>query len=281
MKDKENEIYDIFKRLISDYKAEIEPNMWQNIEKRLPKKQFSWLKFMTIICALIIAAAVATIVLTPAKKTKTFVSNVEKKTVAYKNNQPDYHNNQLEYSVNQPDCVNRRIEKNNEPTIEYFQVYDIGQIINDYSFKNLDKKDLTPPNQTPIPHSKDLIKSSIIKDTVNHINSVTQLKQDLPKIKIDSVLIREKLLFPSAFEPNSNDERINTFKPVYKDVKSFTMRIFARSGTLLYQTNDIHLGWDGMYKGSLMDKGVYVYIVEYVDLQGQKHTEKNPFYLSR
>lgn len=39
--------------------------------------------------------------------------------------------------------------------------------------------------------------------------------------------------------------------------------IFDRWGELIFQSDDISKGWDGTYKGNLVQQGVYVWKVNY------------------
>jgi PKD repeat protein len=78
--------------------------------------------------------------------------------------------------------------------------------------------------------------------------------------------------FPNAFIPNSDgpaggyystksDESAQIFHPVTSGVSEFQMRIFSKTGVLIFESNDINIGWDGYNKGKLCEPGVYVYKV--------------------
>lgn len=78
--------------------------------------------------------------------------------------------------------------------------------------------------------------------------------------------------FPNAFIPNtggpsdgrytrSSDERAHIFHPEYSGVTEFSLKIFSKAGILVFETNDINIGWDGYYKGRLSSPGVYVWKV--------------------
>nr|WP_321405543.1 PKD domain-containing protein [uncultured Carboxylicivirga sp.] len=75
------------------------------------------------------------------------------------------------------------------------------------------------------------------------------------------------VIFPDAFAPRPDGsttggigERDDTiFKPKYRDVDNFQMQIFNRWGQLIFETNDIEIGWDGRYKDKLAPQAVYVY----------------------
>lgn len=78
--------------------------------------------------------------------------------------------------------------------------------------------------------------------------------------------------FPNAFIPNPNgpsggyysprsDESAFVFHPLYSGVAEYQLRIFSRLGILIFESNDVNIGWDGYYKGALSEPGVYVWKV--------------------
>lgn len=84
--------------------------------------------------------------------------------------------------------------------------------------------------------------------------------------------LKDRIVFPNAFIPNSqgpsggyysskSDEAAQVFHPGYVDVSSYNLRIYSKVGILIFESNDIHIGWDGYYKGVLCDPGVYIWKV--------------------
>jgi gliding motility-associated-like protein len=77
------------------------------------------------------------------------------------------------------------------------------------------------------------------------------------------------VIIPNAFTPDPNggsdgnydpnDLSNNIFYPFLRFAKDLRMRVFNRWGELVFETNDIHHGWDGYYKGKLCQQDVYVY----------------------
>jgi PKD repeat protein len=78
--------------------------------------------------------------------------------------------------------------------------------------------------------------------------------------------------FPNAFIPNpdgpaggyyssKSDEAAQIFHPVTSGVSDFQLRIFSKKGILIFESNDIYIGWDGYLKGQLCDPGVYIWKV--------------------
>jgi len=90
--------------------------------------------------------------------------------------------------------------------------------------------------------------------------------------------------FPNAFIPNSNgpsggyysqksDEAADVFHPVYSGVSDYQLRIFTRLGILVFESNDINMGWDGYFKGQLCNQGVYVWKVRGSYINGEPFTK--------
>ncbi|MCD6366074.1 MAG: gliding motility-associated C-terminal domain-containing protein [Bacteroidales bacterium] len=66
---------------------------------------------------------------------------------------------------------------------------------------------------------------------------------------------------PNAFTPNGDGN--NDILYVYGGmIDHFYFAIFDRWGELIFETTDIHKGWDGTYKGKLLDPAVFVYHLE-------------------
>jgi gliding motility-associated-like protein len=86
-------------------------------------------------------------------------------------------------------------------------------------------------------------------------------------VRIDSIEItgneEEGLLFiPNAFTPNGNGNN-DVFLAYGQGITSFHMRIFNRWGELLFETSDMNNGWDGRYKGQIVQTDTYVYTIDY------------------
>jgi gliding motility-associated-like protein len=68
---------------------------------------------------------------------------------------------------------------------------------------------------------------------------------------------------PGAFTPNG-DGLNDVFKAKLACfASSFHFRIFDRWGKQVFESSDIHQGWDGTYKGRKVAQGAYVYIINY------------------
>lgn len=76
--------------------------------------------------------------------------------------------------------------------------------------------------------------------------------------------------FPNAFVPNEggptggyysarSDQQEEVFHPVYSGVTSYNLRVYSRRGILVFESDDILVGWDGYYKGQKVEPGVYIW----------------------
>jgi gliding motility-associated-like protein len=79
-----------------------------------------------------------------------------------------------------------------------------------------------------------------------------------------------KIRFPNAFTPNPSgpnggryvfgDKENYVFYPfVQEGIDEYKLQIYTRWGELIFESNDIKVGWDGYYKGKLAPQGVYIY----------------------
>ena len=88
----------------------------------------------------------------------------------------------------------------------------------------------------------------------------------------------ESLVFmPNAFTPKGAEN--NLFKPECRFVLqgSYLFRIFNRQATLLFQTDDPSSGWNGKFKGEFCHPGTYIYVLEFVNDQGEKIVKRGTF----
>jgi PKD repeat protein len=78
------------------------------------------------------------------------------------------------------------------------------------------------------------------------------------------------LRFPNAFSPNpngsiggyynANEPNNQIFYPKHAEKpSSYNLQIFNKVGELIFETNEIEIGWDGYYKEAHSAQGVYIY----------------------
>lgn len=91
------------------------------------------------------------------------------------------------------------------------------------------------------------------------------------------------VVFPNAFSPslsggnggayNLNNTDNNVFFPYTAGVSEYKLQIFNRWGELIFETNDIGVGWDGYYRGVICPQDVYIYKA-YIKLNNGKTFNK-------
>jgi gliding motility-associated-like protein len=68
--------------------------------------------------------------------------------------------------------------------------------------------------------------------------------------------------FPAAFTPDEDGVN-DLFKGYGNDVTEYQLIIFNRMGQIVFETNDISKGWDGLVDGIPSQIGIYGYTVRY------------------
>ncbi len=89
---------------------------------------------------------------------------------------------------------------------------------------------------------------------------------------------------PNAFRPESEIEENRTFMPIGLgvDENNFSLKIFDRWGQLVFESNSPHSAWDGTDKnGDKAPMGNYIWVSNYIDIQGYKHQQKGQVMLVR
>lgn len=94
-------------------------------------------------------------------------------------------------------------------------------------------------------------------------------------------VVQEPLMYvPNAFAPDGLNKRFGP-KGQFFNYSQFEMSIFNRWGELVYITRDINKGWDGTVDGDDAGIGSYVYVIRYVDGDGEEHRKKGTVTLIR
>lgn len=82
----------------------------------------------------------------------------------------------------------------------------------------------------------------------------------------DSVLVSEyctsTIYVPNTFTPNG-DGLNDVFIPVGKNIAAMQLLIFDRWGTLLFESNDPAMGWDGTYRNEVVKNDMYMWRLVY------------------
>lgn len=124
---------------------------------------------------------------------------------------------------------------------------------------NLSCADCPNPNATP-------------EQTTTYVVTVTN---DFGCARYDSVIVRvgceDDIAFvPNAFSPNGDglNERFLIRSTGLR--KLDYLRIYDRWGNLMYESTDVHEGWDGLYRNKPVMPGTYVYYMQATCSNGQQ-----------
>jgi gliding motility-associated-like protein len=89
-----------------------------------------------------------------------------------------------------------------------------------------------------------------------------------------------EVVFPNAFTPNPEgpsdgryeygSPRNTVFYPsTQKGVVEYQLQIFTRWGEIIFESNDVEIGWDGYHKNTLAPQGVYIWRARYKTADGK------------
>jgi len=78
-------------------------------------------------------------------------------------------------------------------------------------------------------------------------------------------------VLPSAFTPNG-DNNNDTLYVRGGPFKELLFRVFNVWGTMIYETTDPTMGWDGKYKGDMQSNGVFVCTVKATTITDKEYS---------
>jgi len=88
------------------------------------------------------------------------------------------------------------------------------------------------------------------------------------------------IFIPNAFTPNG-DGKNDVLKVYGNYIKTLDMKVYNQWGELIYQTNDVNKGWDGTSNGKMQPVGVYMYVVQLTEQNGNSSIKKGSVNLIR
>lgn len=80
-----------------------------------------------------------------------------------------------------------------------------------------------------------------------------------------------ELVCPNAFSPGTSEGVNDVWKVSFKSIIDFHCWIYNTWGNQIIELNDPGQGWDGTYKGKLVDPGVYYYVIRATGSDGKKY----------
>lgn len=276
-----------FEKRFENFEQTPPQESWSNIQSNLSKTKFNWLAFSTIIGAIVLVS-LTTILFLPTNSDKT----IQKDTINNKEINPNANTQNEEKGL---------IAKNDN------QLFDNSKQDINTNFDNLSSENTSTSNSillvpttkkinTPIENSfqlKEVAKVSHHKDIDldytslkdNQTNETLEVERDIQnnienKVSSEEDTISQfRLYIPNGFTPSL--ESNNIFKPAYLSLISYEMYIYHRNGNLVFTSKNINYGWNGHYKGKLCEQGAYVYIVKFINLNGEQFVQKGTVNLIR
>ena len=105
--------------------------------------------------------------------------------------------------------------------------------------------------------------------TVSVGDGVCFKSQDVQIIVYEFICGRPGVYVPNAFSPDGNGSN-DVLYVRSKVAGEVLFRVFNRWGQMMFETTDPNVGWDGKYKGKLMDPDTYDYYLKVVCVDGQE-----------
>lgn len=102
--------------------------------------------------------------------------------------------------------------------------------------------------------------------TTTYQLSVTSVNNCVDSADI-TIQVYDKIFIPSAFAPNGKNNIFRIPKGTIFNLDNFS--VYDRWGNMVFTTNDINQGWDGIVGSYLAAMGVYVYVITGSDARGK------------
>jgi gliding motility-associated-like protein len=113
------------------------------------------------------------------------------------------------------------------------------------------------------------------------IMAISGDERDTSYSNISCVISPSVLFFPNAFSPNGDglNEKISVKSLFVYDHtnfngRNFRLEIFDRWGETIYYSESINEEWDGIYKGSIIQSGVYMYQLKAMGADNRSYSMK-------
>ncbi|MFT7102613.1 MAG: gliding motility-associated-like protein, partial [Bacteroidia bacterium] len=97
------------------------------------------------------------------------------------------------------------------------------------------------------------------------------------QVKIDPEF---RFYIPSAFTPDEDDKN-EQFSGAGMGIVDYRMRIYNRWGEMIFESNEYDYHWDGTHRGKQVQKGVYIYRFDLLDVLGEPHIYRGSVTLFR
>lgn len=136
---------------------------------------------------------------------------------------------------------------------------------------HVDPVDLSDPSQASLCYYIVTNEEIILSDQTVNVQSISN------QICLEQ---SAELFVPNAFVPDGVNRE---FKPVlqFGGSQEYLMTIFDRFGGIIFESQDIGIGWDGRKNGRPLPQGMYVYLIKMTQNSGQIIEKKGTVLLLR
>ncbi len=149
-------------------------------------------------------------------------------------------------------------------------VYRVWEMATDPDFENV----ILQFNQDEVDYTFNETGTFYMRYMVANASGSCEAYSDVFTISMNESYIPERL--PNIFSPGTTEGVNDIWKvvPRPKSILEFHCWIYNRWGRLIYEFTDPYGGWDGRYRGKLVDPGVYYYVLTAVGSDGQKFNRR-------
>lgn len=168
-----------------------------------------------------------------------------------------------EMATNNSDTHTSETSNNNSPNMETEKIVQNCDTANTYTNPNR-------PNNNANTDSRTTSDTNIAKPNTNtYANKTNNSNSD-----------RDGVIYvPTAFTPDQTDN--NRFFVKGKNIKDYEIRIMSKAKVLVYSSTDINEQWDGTHNGEALERGVYIYMIVFTDMNNKVHHKNGTITLIR
>lgn len=257
-------------------------NVWTNIEANLPKKSFPFKTFALTGIGLLVVGA---LLVFNAPVRKNVESRLAKVEATQKTSKEKFLESKDRTLTLEDNSVKRRVEnveQYSNSSLSKEAETNVSYTIEEKEVKPVEQTKITPVVETKQQETKVQNQVSVNKTPkliVENNQTVTHKSNKVDNSAEMELVNQGNLYVPNAFTPTESTN--NVFKPARRDLTNYEIVIYARNGKKMFSSRSIDNGWDGRINGNVADKGVYVYVIKYTDLEGRNYTQKGSLMLMR
>jgi len=147
-------------------------------------------------------------------------------------------------------------------------VYRVWEMATDPDFENV----ILQYNQDVVDYTFSETGTYYMRYMVANAEGNCEAYSDVFTIPVSESYLPERL--PNVFSPGLRDNVNDVWRVPYKSLVEFHCWIYNRWGNLVYEYTDPAGGWDGTYRGKLVDTGVYYYVLTATGSDGVKYKRR-------